>query len=482
MLRLRWNVAWFGALLCALFGFSSLFAGPEHYTKADREFVQDMLKHVAADVPKYYYDSKLHGVDWDAKVQEARRNIDSADSVDAAVSEIAALLDNLNDSHTTFFPPPRAIDHDYGFKLQMIGERCYVTHVRTDSDAEKKGLKVGDEILAVDERPLSRNTMWRLQYIYNVLRPQPGLRLTLADKRQLEVMARISTSKASKYFLPQGINQQARDLENVYRARRARYFEKGDELLVVKIPSFAFTADETDKIIGNMRKHKGVVLDLRGNPGGFTAEETGNIIINMIVDNRDIYNTFLDKGRGGKDRAWNLLGDPGGSMDTLDRLLGGMFQYDQKICDRVGRDSTKPVVAYGRHQDAFTGRFVVLIDSQSASASEVFARVIQLEHRGLIVGDRSAGMVMVSRFYPHEIALHNYVYYGASITDGDLSMADGKSLEHVGVVPDILLLPTAQDLANRKDPVLAKAAGMVGGKLGPEEAGAAFPYEEPDVE
>ena len=69
-----------------------------------------------------------------------------------------------------------------------------------------------------------------------------------------------------------------------------------------------------DDIIGKMRAHKGVVLDLRGNPGGYT--------------------------------------------DTLERLLGGLFQYDLKIFDRVGRTSTKPVTVTGRHHDAFTGRFV----------------------------------------------------------------------------------------------------------------------------
>ena len=53
-----------------------------------------MLREVAADVRKNYYDPKLHGVEWDAKVQQARLNIEKADSMDSAVSGIAALLDS----------------------------------------------------------------------------------------------------------------------------------------------------------------------------------------------------------------------------------------------------------------------------------------------------------------------------------------------------------------------------------------------------
>lgn len=127
------------------------FARPEKYTKADRDFAQEMLKNVAADVRKHYYDAKLHGVDWDAKLQEAKKNIDTADSMNNAVSEIAALLDSLNDSHTLFYPPPRTTTRDYGFDMEMIGEHCFVTRLHPDSNAGKKGLKVGDEILAVND-------------------------------------------------------------------------------------------------------------------------------------------------------------------------------------------------------------------------------------------------------------------------------------------------------------------------------------------
>ena len=58
-------------------------------------------------------------------------------------------------------------------------------------------------------------------------------------------------------------------------------------------------------------------------------------------------------------------------------------------------------------------------------------------------------------------------------------MTDGQSLEHTGVVPDKVILPTASDIANDRDPVLAQAAEMVDVKISPEEAGKFFPFEWP---
>src|SRR5215831_5704715 len=160
-------------------------------------------------------------------------------------------------------------------------------------------------------------------YIFGVLRPQSGLRLTLTDdvngSRQLDVMAKIEPSNVIKYFLKQGANQIARDWGDKVELLEPRFFEKGD-LLVVRLPGFALGPDEVDHVIGKMRSHKGVVLDLRGNPGGF--------------------------------------------VDTLDRLLSGVFQHEVKIADRVMRKETKPLSVAGRGHDGFVGRFAVLIDSR----------------------------------------------------------------------------------------------------------------------
>jgi carboxyl-terminal processing protease len=201
---------------------------------------------------------------------------------------------------------------------------------------------------------------------------------------------------------------------------------------VLKIPEFFYDADTVYNLGEKIRNDKALIIDLRGNPGG--------------------------------------------SVDTLKYLLGMFFDKDLKMCDRVGRKKTSPEIIKHEHHIYFPGKLIVLVDSESASASEIFARVIQLEQRGTVIGDLSSGYVMEAEDFSF---FSSGVDYGAEITVANLIMSDGKSLEHHGVKPDEMLVPQPADIESGRDPVLSHAAEELGVTITPEVAGKLFPYEWP---
>ena len=109
----------------------------------------------------------------------------------------------------------------------------------------------------------------------------------------------------------------------------------------------------------------------------------------------------------------------------------------------------------------------------------MLARLVQLEKRGTVIGDRTAGAVMRSRQTSLQTGVDSIVPYGLSVTDADVIMSDGKSLEKTGVTPDEIVIPTAKDLAAGHDPVLARAAKILAVELDAAKAGSMFPIEWP---
>jgi C-terminal processing protease CtpA/Prc len=408
----------------------------QSFDTVERQRALDMLSVIRDDLKKNYYDPTLHGMDVDARFKAAEGKLKQAASLGQGLGIIGQAVLDLNDSHSFFIPPPRPEHVEYGWNMQMIGNKCYVVSVKPNSLAEKTGLKIGDEVLSLEGFRPTRKDMWKMDYYYRTLSPRPGLRVVVqspgAEPRQLDVPAKVWHGKGLLTF-EQDYNQIIRESEDQDRLDRHRFSETGG-VIIWKFPNFEFEPEQADSIMSDRIKgHATLILDLRGNPGGY--------------------------------------------VKTLERLVGNFFDHDLKIADRKGRKVLKPQLAKTRGKAAFDGKLIVLVDSGSASAAEIFARLIQLEKRGVVIGDQTAGAVMEARQYSHEVGTGNVVPYGASITDADIIMSDGKSVEHVGVTPDELLLPSAQDLATHRDIVLARAVELAGSKIDPAKAGELFPIE-----
>lgn len=434
------RIAWFLTVIFVVGGLSCCLRA--QMTSFDRGRAEGILEKVAADVRSHYYDPKFHGIDWDARVAETKQKIHNAKSFNFAMSQIAALLTSLDDSHTFFIPPEHAYHHDYGWQYQMVGDKCFVTRVRPGSDAEAKGLKPGDQVLSIDTYEPNRDVLWKMKYVFDTLRPQNELRIDLRDsngtQHQLTAVAKTTVTQQVKDLTRGGGGNDIwglwREREDAWHRFRPRFIEKGNDLLIVKLPNFSISEIDVDGIISRARNYKAMILDLRGNPGG--------------------------------------------NVETLKRFVSDVSEHEVKIGDRVRRKDTKAMIAKPGH-NPFTGKIVVLVDSDSASAAELFARVMQLEKRGTVIGDQSSGSVMEAEFYAEHEGMDTVVFFAAEITEADLVMTDGKSLEHTGVIPDQIVLPTAPDLANGRDPVMVRAADVLGVKLDAHEAGQMFPYEWP---
>jgi len=414
----------------------------QHADRLDRERAQVMLQEVANDVRTHYYDPKLHGVDWDARVRDAKQKIAGAGSSGELPLQIAALFESLNDSHTAFYPPRDPIAPEYGFRFQPIGNRCFVTQVRPRSDAEARGLRPGDEILSINDFSATRESLDNMLYVVNVLLPQSRLHLELRDPtghvRHADVAIEIRQAHMADLDDMTGRDAQRLRLESEDHQRRNRVGEMqyGNDLLVIKFPQF--TAANADALSGDLRAAhdvRTVILDLRGNPGG---EET-----------------------------------------ALQATLANFFDHEVPLATRVTRTGEKKLTVAGSRQNGYAGKLIVLVDSHSASAAELFARVIQLEKRGTVLGDRTSGSVMEAEYFDHTTGINPVFHYGAMVSIADLIMSDGKSLEHTGVLPDQLIVPSPDDLAANRDPVLARATELANVNLTPEAAAKLFPFEWP---
>jgi carboxyl-terminal processing protease len=412
-------------------GTAPTICGQRNFTRDHAEHILEVIK---GDIKKNYYDPEFHGINLEERFRTAKEKLKSANSGAQMMTIIAQVLLDFDDSHLFFIPPGRSNPSDYGWEMRTVGDQVFVSAVKPHSDAETKGVKAGDQILSLAGYEPTRENLWKIEYLIKGLSPKLSLRLNLRSpdgkERELDLAAKVKPGKT--VLTGADFNDLIREAENEDHYRRSRYVTPNEDLFIWKLPTFAVEEETLDSLMSKARKYKTIILDLRGNGGGYVT--------------------------------------------TCQRLGGFFFDKDLIMAEPRGRKKMKPMKAQ-RVGTVYTGQLIVLIDAGSASASEIFARVVQLEKRGIVIGDRSAGAVMESLQYPHELGVDTIIPYAVSVTEADVIMADGKSLEKTGVTPDEVVLPSAADLLANRDPVIVRAAALAGVQLTPEKAGLFFPIE-----
>jgi C-terminal processing protease CtpA/Prc len=395
----------------------------------DRQRGLQMLDQIHKDLVEHYFDPTFHGIDLGALVARARQRITAAESLGEIFAILGGLTLDLRDSHTMFDPPQRVQEVRYGWSWRATGDRLLIAAVAADSDAKAKGLRVGDAIVEVAGYTVTRANHGTLEYLLWTLRPQPRLRLVVerdGARRTLDIESRFVTHR-TRLDLSDDMDRAAFLFQEALAqdGPPAPFHEwLADGVLYWRVPSLRFEAVRLGRHERAVRKATKLILDLRGNSGGAQ----------------------------------------GAMLEAA-----SFFARDTEVLTRVTRKA-REVLRTRKGGTPAAAEIVVLVDSHTASAAEILARFLQL--RGArVVGDRTSGAVTNGWIFRHTAGDGEIkVLYRMYVAVADGVMPDGNRLEGVGVAPDVVALPTPDDLERRLDPVLAQAAAAFGITLDPQKA------------
>jgi carboxyl-terminal processing protease len=151
----------------------------------------------------------------------------------------------------------------------------------------------------------------------------------------------------------------------------------------------------------------------------------------------------------------DVRGNPGGLL-TSSVEIADKFIEDGTIVSTRGRSSLENYTYTAHKAGTWRVPLVVLIDGDSASASEIFAGAIHDHHRGTVVGETSYGKGSVQGIFPLSLA-----GAGVRLTTAKFYSPNGRPISNVGVSPDVVAHQTAKPLADgtvlpaAEDPVIA---------------------------
>ena len=311
--------------------------------------------------------------------------VEKVDDTTLLTNAIKGMVSGL-DPHSAYLGPQDFSDLEEtttgefgGLGIEVGMENGFVKVIAPidDTPAQKAGIQSGDLIIKIDEHPVKGMT---LEEAVNMMRGKPGTPIKLTIVREGS-------------NTPQDITVK-RDVIKVASVK-THLLEPGFGYL--RITQFqANTGDEFDKGLAKLQKEnkgplKGLVIDLRNNPGG-VLQAAVSVADSLLKDGLIVY--------------------------TEGRIPSSQLRFSAKPGDKA---NGAPVV--------------VLINGGSASASEILSGALQDNHRAIIMGTKSFGKGSVQTVMPLDedsaLKLTTARYYTPS----------GRSIQALGISPDIVVKP-----------------------------------------
>jgi carboxyl-terminal processing protease len=379
-----------------------------------------------------YYDRSFGGLDWKAVREELRPRAEAATSAEDVRKVIREMLGRLKQSHFQLMSSASVEDTLPGpavvaVELRVALPDIVITHVTEKSPAERAGLRAGDLLVAIDrqqasdwvragasEAPNSRVRLFEVwRRAFRALHGAPGstaiVRVRGRDGRERDVSVSRSDEPGQTVAFgnlpPLQVRVESSELSTP-KKRRIGFI--GFNLWMAAVDARFAQAVDT------FRNADGLIIDLRGNPGGLAGMMVGI--------------------------AGQLIDEP--------KLLGRTQTRETELTFTVNPRRSMPD---GRRVTPFAGPVAILVDELSASATECFTGALQSLGRVRVFGRQTLGQALpaVTRRLP----TGDVLMYAL----GDFVTSTGRRLEGDGVIPDQIVPLSIAGLAAGRDATVEAA-------------------------
>lgn len=392
-----------------------------------------------------HFDPDFNGVDWHAVREEYRPQAEAAGSMKAVRTAIQGMLARLGQSHFALIEKERLKGGALSSKTTPAGtagldiryrdDTLLVSRVDPAGPAEAAGVQPGWILTAVDGVPVEE-TIDALPP-NRTEKPQSAIRTRLLARIDGEVgsvatLAFDSGADGAAQPLELAVTRGRRDatpldlpgLPTIYlHMRQERINRDGLTIGLVHWSHwFGPVVGHVEKALFSLRDCDGIVLDLRGNPGGV-----------ILLADRVAGHFIAERASLGIQRSRRI-------------------QINHRVRPRRSHD--------GQQVEPFAGPLAILSDETTGSSSEVFAGGMQALGRARVIGESSAGTALPATLT--ELPNGDYLLHAIS----DFVTSRGESLEGNGVTPDQIVPLTRAPLLAGRDPQFDAAADWIASQFG----------------